>query len=93
MATCKNCIGNDYCFVKPLHPRMMEKSCKNFKNKADYVEVKHGEWIAHYNGSFKPIYRCSVCNERLVGYSEPNKVPYCHCGAKMDIHDNGRKEQ
>ena len=39
MATCKVCIGNDYCFVKPLHPRMMEKSCKQFKNKADFVEV------------------------------------------------------
>ena len=32
----------------------------------------------------KPIYRCSVCNERLIGYSDPNKVLYCHCGAKMD---------
>ena len=51
---------------------------------ADVEEVKHGKWIAHYNGSFKPIYRCSVCNERLIGYSDPNKVPYCHCGAKMD---------
>ena len=50
---------------------------------AEVVKVKHGEWIAHYNGSFKPIYRCSVCNERLIGYSDPNKVPYCHCGADM----------
>ena len=51
---------------------------------ADVVEVKHGHWIAHYNGSFKAIYRCSVCNERLIGYADPSKVPYCHCGAKMD---------
>lgn len=50
----------------------------------EFEEVKHGRWIAQYNGSLKPIYRCSVCNERLIGYSDPNKVLYCHCGAKMD---------
>lgn len=56
---------------------------------ADVAEVKHGQWIAQYNGSLKPIYRCSVCNERLIGYSDPSKVRYCHCGAKMD----GGKEE
>ena len=57
MATCKVCIGNDYCFVKPLHPRMMEKSCKQFKNKADFVEVV----------------RCKKCKHGDVGIFEKTK--------------------
>ena len=89
MATCKDCIGNDYCFVKPLHPRMMEKSCKKFKNKADYAEVKHGEWRETTqfvisddpddDGYWRTIYICSECERTAI-----NKEPYCHCGAKMD---------
>ena len=63
---------------------MKFRSMVHSADTVELAEVKHGEWIAHYNGSQKPIYRCSVCNERLIGYSDPNKVPYCHCGAKMD---------
>ena len=85
MATCKDCIGNDYCFVKPLHPRMMEKSCKTFKNKADYAEVKHSRWE-----NISGFDVCNICGTSPA-YCEPkpnNKKgypPYCHnCGAKMD---------
>ena len=88
MVTCKECIHYKICVWTQVETDIT-KTCEDFKNKTDFVEVKHGEWIAHYNGSMKPIYRCSVCNERLVGYSDPNKVPYCHCGAKMD----GRSDQ
>lgn len=80
MASCKDCIGNDYCFVKPLHPRMMEKSCKKFKNKAYYAEVKHGEWI--YDVKY---YSCSICAGIRFNLLLGTDAEYCpYCGAKMD---------
>lgn len=39
MATCKNCIGYEYCNPQPKNPRKVEKWCDRFKNKADFVEV------------------------------------------------------
>lgn len=61
---------------------------------ADVVKVVRGEWIEEEFESYIPvevditgnlvvhkhtIYRCSIC-----GRTEPQKEPYCHCGAKMD---------
>jgi hypothetical protein len=57
MATCKDCVSYDLCkyrhfqevqkirtnqtiFISIDH----NKPCKFFKNKADFVEVKHGRW-------------------------------------------------
>ena len=37
--TCKDCIGYKYCNPQPIRPRSVEKWCKKFKNKADFVEV------------------------------------------------------
>lgn len=52
---------------------------------ADVIEVKYGQWVEQKsNDGFKPLYRCSVCNRVLIGYSDPSKVPFCHCGAKMN---------
>lgn len=44
MATCKDCIHEDLCgtFTRPCMPdeaNASERLCKDFKNKADYVEV------------------------------------------------------
>lgn len=61
----------------------------HFVPAADVVEVRHGEWIVTktefgWNSAEYPTeYTCSVC-----GRTEPQKEPYCHCGAKMD---GGRK--
>lgn len=61
---------------------------------ADVTKVVRGEWIEEEFESYIPvevditgnlvvhkhtIYRCSIC-----GRTEPQKEPYCHCGAKMD---------
>lgn len=52
---------------------------------ADVAPVVHGEWLVTktergWNCSEYPIeFTCSVC-----GRTEPEKEPYCHCGAKMD---------
>ena len=62
---------------------------------ADVKEVVHGKWIENYHESYIPVeydengdlvvhkyltYKRSVC-----GRTEPNKEPYCNCGAKMDL--------
>ena len=61
--------------------------------KADFVEVKHGEWIETKEWYFdeyaqseyqRKCYECSICKR-----TELDKEPYCHCGAKMD---GGKKE-
>ena len=54
MATCKDCIHYDACldnqtvgefeFVTNVNYEDMKEWCGSFKNKADFVEVKHGEW-------------------------------------------------
>jgi hypothetical protein len=63
--------------------------CPQFKNKADFVEVKHGRWKSEmrercdWRGKKQNYYQpnsCSVCHEAVV-----ERTPYCpYCGAKMD---------
>lgn len=95
--TCKDCIYEPQCILrisygmgdnddKPLTD--MEKRCKPFKNKADYAEVKHGEWIKD-NKIKSPIYfNCSLCGNTTDKDSHGNYIgitPYCSmCGAEMD---------
>ena len=38
MATCKDCVGNDFCNERPFAQRNIEKRCSWFKNKADFVK-------------------------------------------------------
>lgn len=56
---------------------------------ADVAEVKRGEWEEHdkyvCNSDDEPVAKIGVvfiCSE--CGRQEPQKEPYCHCGAKMD---------
>ena len=45
--TCKDCVHYEKCkplrldFANSVNPN---HTCQHFKNKADFVEVKHGEW-------------------------------------------------
>ena len=88
--TCKDCIHYDVCqYHITEETGMTVAECSHtFKNKADFVEVKHGEWI--YNtDDFTPKTRCSVCghNKPLVAGESVKQEPndYCNkCGAKMD---------
>lgn len=61
--------------------------CELFKNKADVVEVKRGEWIDKPSGRYSHIASwCSVCgNKSGIGGIESNRhKPYCpNCGADM----------
>jgi hypothetical protein len=91
--TCQDCIHFDVCdypITELTHMTVAE--CQHFKNKADYVEVKHGEWIYHecvssYDGAISG-YSCSLCNafvnEDLFESDEFYKGFCGRCGAKMD---------
>lgn len=96
MATCKDCIKNDVCELYcHLHSEEdVEKRCKHIANKADFVEVKHGEWL--HNDT-----ECSVCktlnptlylNEWELEY-KATPLPHCpYCCAKMDGGDTDGKK-
>ena len=59
--------------------------CEDFKNKADFAEVKHARWEERKIEYM--LYGCSYCDCR-VDY----EFNYCpNCGAKMDL--NERKEK
>lgn len=95
--TCRNCFKFSDClewestkyYGLDACCNNVESVCEDFKNKADFVEVKHGKWIEDIKTIGTPAginieaalvgYKCSEC-----GRTEFNKEPYCNCGAKMD---------
>ena len=59
----------------------IDERCNSFKNKADFAEVKHGEWIKEHLIGCEPCYFCSLC-----GKLHDQDYNYCHnCGAKNGI--------
>ena len=107
MATCKNCVHYEACqemydlltcledidFLDNLYAK---RGCLLFKNKTDFQQVKHGEWLPDYETfvdsigyESEPIqtgWVCSVC-----GRQEYRKEPYCHCGALMSNYEDEKK--
>ena len=99
--TCKDCVHYDVCkkhyneensalpdlFDLWLRPEI----CSDFKNKADFVEVRHGHWIKNGKPHDYDI-TCSLCGDvneyGLENEEELNYYRYCaNCGAKMDLID------
>lgn len=89
MATCKDCFNFGECLKSGETPHYavdgchtdVEKLCKNFKNKSDYAEVKHGTWSR--GTELSEYARCSACNRKMNSYCYG--YAYCPlCGAKMD---------
>ena len=81
--TCYDCIHCGACSDAgdPGFSSLKEdvSKCKHFKNKADYAEVKHGEWKKRGNEK-----TCSVC--KFIYYSNNDEWNHCpNCGAKMDM--------
>ena len=89
---CVKCIHFPVC-SRRMGGMDLER-CEDFKDAADVVEVRHGEWVEQIRETIIPVeydsngdlilhkvveYTCSLC-DRLCG----KKEPYCHCGAKMD---------
>lgn len=89
--TCKDCIHERACFTYSggmVRTSAMgdkaETKCGLFKNKSDYAEVKHGEWIIVNNRDFEQVdAKCSICGYTDV-FDETGFYKYCpECGAKM----------
>ena len=89
MSICKDCIHENVCdaLIKDGLPwndgeYPAEAFCMAFRNKADVVEVRHGEWEVW--GLCNP--KCSLCKN--YNYAKDRYCP--NCGAKMD---GERREQ
>ena len=93
---CKECIHDGVCHIQEmstgleLEEYIREFGCEDFKNKADFVEVKHGEWLMCLSDDpWRKGYhgRCSECGA-FYTYNI-NKMPRrCdNCDAKMDGRD------
>lgn len=80
----KECVKNfaqKDCYLIKSSEYPAELFCLEFKNKADVVEVNHGEWKLHPDGSGT----CSCCNftQKNV-WDYDNAQNFCgHCGADM----------
>ena len=90
--TCADCIHYDICI---FHPTGNEnEKCVHFKNKADFVEVRHGKWISElvercdWRGKKQKYYQpisCNLCHNAVL-----ERTNYCpNCGAKMDGKGEG----
>lgn len=79
--TCKDCVSNDVCAFHSAEFGGAE-TCVFFKNKADWEEAKHGEWVEKpciSNSDYTALH-CSEC-DCGVDY----KRRFCpNCGARMD---------
>ena len=98
MAKCKDCIHEKVCVWNAELEQACNEDCSDFKNKADFAEVKHGEWLPDYETfvdewerESEPIQTGWVCS--LCGRQAFNQEPYCHCGAKMDGGKGDDNEQ
>ena len=103
--TCKDCLHGELCmgrtdtiyFNKTEYQDLdnVEKFCEDFKNKADFVEIKYGKWIWDINAIDWGIggWVCSECH--TVNSNIPQKPTYrpllwagskfCpNCGANMN---------
>ena len=82
---CDDCIHDGVCYLQEVtndtDEYVKEFGCDDFKNKADFEEVKHGKWslkhlcAGHY-------WECSECEFKNCVMPRTNYCP--NCGAKMD---------
>lgn len=88
MAACKECVHFELCedwFEQIKEEGLVtgersQHQCESFKNKADFQEVKHGEWI----NEREFLYKCSLCGDRAFIRFDRKLCRYCpNCGAKM----------
>lgn len=86
-ATCKDCLHVNVCIFRNAGED--EEICRQFINKADVAEVRHGkmEHIADFGRGVCFGY-CSVCRaEHRADNPTALKIAYNHCrwcGAKLD---------
>ena len=103
MFTCKDCAHYEACQemydlltsledIDMLDNKYAEQGCLLFKNKADFVEVKRGEWVRQKG---RPEAICSGCGREVVYQIIDNKwrfenfCPYCGADMRKEGADNG----
>ena len=88
------CLGCGHEHNCSIHGCAIIRAAIEELEKVSAVDVRpvvQGKWIPEhhkdkvsstqfheYDGHY-----CSVCGRRLIGYSNPKEVPFCHCGADM----------
>lgn len=82
---CKNANGcTDFYDEDDFIVYDVENECGGFKNKADFAEVKHGEWIYKNTYYEADNCNCSLCSQNMTT-AKGTRMNYCpNCGAKMD---------
>ena len=86
MATCKDCIHKDVCYLIEHYGRDLcnNEACDKFL----VTPVRHGHWISEYDcGYITP--HCSECGETALTKEETSydyvHSSYCpRCGARMN---------
>ena len=69
--TCKDCIHYDVCqFHIDEETKMTVNECENFKNKADFVEVKDCN-LCVFNSRHATEYPCSHCRHCYTDKFKP----------------------
>ena len=77
---CGDCIHNAVCEIDGHIIK-----CEHFKNKADFVEVKHGYWYDIDSDVGWELVGCSECRREYSLCDGEDRTDYCpYCGAKMD---------
>ena len=88
MATCKDCLHEKVCVWNAELEEACNDDCSDFKNKADYAEVKHGAWGMKTHFCAELMFTGFICS--ICGRESAKPYNYCHgCGAKMDGRSDG----
>ena len=89
--TCKDCVYYEVCKEHLIEcaeygeAERILNPCSRFKNKVDFIEVKHAEWRICCDGWYPYCSNCSYEPERPTIHND-NRTPYCpNCGAKMKL--------
>ena len=88
MKSCYDCIHCEACSdagdagISCL--KVDASKCKHFRNKADFVEVKHGRWERGFCSECGKLNPTTDLNEFTMKWFS-RYLPRCpYCGAKMD---------
>lgn len=99
--TCKDCVHYNVCgYHIDEETFMTTEECSHFKNKADFVEVKHGHWIENDYRTFdgfetvvhpNEALKCSNCNHNFKKELLwcKNYCPNCGADMRKEGADNG----
>ena len=91
--TCRDCVHYEVCLPNSQAYGHKLKICTKFKNKADFIGVKHGEW-KKYRVTEGHVFVCSLCDYRtLVDFEGEflyhNYCPKCGADMRKGGADNG----